>query len=257
MNRADTEEQRSVAASASAHGEARMQAINRQFYEPLWNDARLVMPDRFNTWPLVSSLVGGAQARLEIAPGLRPRLPLAGTQFIDFSAAAVRKLQSHGAQASVGRITALPFSSGCFGLVCAFDIVEHVDDDDLALAEIARVCAPGATLLLSAPLHSSQWTAFDDFVGHRRRYEPEALLGKLASHGFHLERSAIFGMQPRSSWLLDLGLWFLTHRRRRAMWVYNHLLMPLGLRFQKPLELVAGLPDTAGVDEVLMVCRKY
>jgi hypothetical protein len=63
-------------------------------------------------------------------------------------------------------------------------------------------------------------------------------------------------MQPRSPWLIDLGLWFLTHRRRRAMWVYNHIFMPLGLRFQKQLKLVSGLPDMTGVDELLLVCRK-
>src|SRR6478752_4084519 len=30
---------------------------NRRFYDPLWEDARLVDPERFNTWPLVSSLL--------------------------------------------------------------------------------------------------------------------------------------------------------------------------------------------------------
>jgi hypothetical protein len=32
--------------------------------------------------------------------------------------------------------------------------------------------------------------------------------------------------------------------------------MPLGVRFQKKLELVSGMIDTEGVDEVLLVCRK-
>ena len=30
---------------------------NRRFYDPLWRDAHLVEPERFNTWPLVCSLV--------------------------------------------------------------------------------------------------------------------------------------------------------------------------------------------------------
>ena len=56
---------------------------NQRFYDEVWTDARLVEPERFNTWPLVSELVAGASLRLEVAPGLRPRLPIAGTHFIE------------------------------------------------------------------------------------------------------------------------------------------------------------------------------
>ena len=63
-------------------------------------------------------------------------------------------------------------------------------------------------------------------------------------------------MQPKSSRLLDLGMWCLEHRREKAMWWYNHVFMPLGVRFQKKLSLVPGMVDTEGVDEVLLVCRK-
>jgi hypothetical protein len=61
---------------------------NRSFYDGLWSGARLVAPERFNTWPLVRSLLAPQQRRLEVAPGLRPRLPLAGTHFVDISAPA-------------------------------------------------------------------------------------------------------------------------------------------------------------------------
>jgi len=47
----------------------------------------------------------------------------------------------------------LPFASSSFGLVCALDIVEHVDDEDAALSEISRVAKASALLLLSVPLH--------------------------------------------------------------------------------------------------------
>jgi hypothetical protein len=63
-------------------------------------------------------------------------------------------------------------------------------------------------------------------------------------------------MQPRSSWLLDLAMWWLLHDRERAMWWYNRAFMQLGLRFQKPLQFTPGMIATEGVDEVLLVCRK-
>jgi SAM-dependent methyltransferase len=230
--------------------------INRQFYDPLWKDARLIEPQRFNTWPLVSALISGDQLRLEVAPGLRPRLPLEETRFVDMSGPAVEKLRARGADAMVGLASALPFPDEAFGLVCAFDIVEHVDDDDDVLSELSRVSAPNAALLLSVPLHPEHWSPFDDFVGHRRRYEPRGLLARLAEHGFSVEKSAVYGMRPKSSRLVDVGMWFLVHRRERAMWWYNRVFMPLSVRFQKKLEFSDGLIDDANVDEALLVCRK-
>jgi SAM-dependent methyltransferase len=229
---------------------------NRRFYDALWRDARLVQPERFNTWPLVHWLVAQSRRRLEVAPGLRPRLPLEGTQFVDISAPALGRLRERGADAIVGLVTSIPFPDNAFDLVCAFDIVEHVDDDNGALAELSRVAAPGAALLLSVPLHPSRWTAFDEFVGHRRRYAPEQLLGKLAEHGFSVEQSAAYGMQPRSSLLLDLGMWFLIHRREKAMWWYNRVLMPLGVRFQSKLAFAPGMVECEKIDEILLVCRR-
>jgi len=229
---------------------------NRRFYDGLWSGARLIEPQRFNTWPLVQSLLPSGGARLEVAPGLRPRLPIIGTQFVDISAPALTKLGSRGAHVTFGEVTALPFGTAVFDLVCALDIIEHVEDEDSALSELVRVARPGATLLLSTPLHPSMWTPFDDFVGHKRRYEPQRLADKLVQHHLRLERSAVFGMAPRSSRLLDFGMWWLAHHRERALWWYNHAFMPLGLRFQKALQLTAGMIATEGVDEVLLVCRR-
>ena len=228
---------------------------NRRFYDGLWRGAQLTEPQRFNTWPLVTQLIADATQRLEVAPGLRPRFPLQGTYFVDISAPALQRLQAGGANALQGHVTALPFPDATFDAVCALDIIEHVVDDESALAELARVTKPGAAILLSAPLHPASWTAFDDFVGHYRRYEPEHLLAKLRAHGLTLEHSAIYGMQPKSSRMLDVGMWFLIHRREQAMWWYNRTL-PLFVRFQKPLTLVQGLVGTAQVDEVLLLCRK-
>lgn len=236
--------------------EAKLLDTNRRFYDALWTDARLIAPERFNTWPLVSALAASAPRRLEVAPGLRPRLPLRGTSFADVSIPALAKLRASGGNGVVGLISALPFADAAFDLVCALDIIEHVADDDGALAELARVAAPGAALITSVPLHPSHWTAFDDFVGHHRRYESAHFEAMLQAHGFALERSAVYGMQPRSPHLVGLGSWFLVHQRARAMWWYNRVMMPLGVRFQRKLALASGMIDTDGVDEVLLVCRR-
>ena len=240
---------------AESRNDAELIRANRGFYESLWAQAKLIGPERFNTWPLLRELAAAAPRRLEVAPGLRPRLPLDGTCFVDLSHAALQRLRAHGANAVHGMIGALPCANGSFELICALDILEHVADDDSALAELARVATPGASVLLSVPLHPEAWTAFDDFVGHCRRYEPAQIITKPPRHGFTIDQNAVYGMQPKSSRMLDLGQWYLTHRRERAMWWYNRVFMPLGLRFQKPLRWRDGLGDTDGVDELLLRCR--
>jgi SAM-dependent methyltransferase len=229
---------------------------NLAFYDPLWEQSRLSSPERFNTWPLVRSLLTLPQSRLEVGPGLRPRLPLEGTAFVDASLPAVTKLCERGALAQIGLMSRLPFGDGAFNLVAALDVLEHVDDDDAALSELARVSAPRSTILLSAPLLPSRWSRFDELVGHRRRYQPEQLLSKLAGHGLSVTATAIYGMQPRSSWLLDFAVWALTHRRRRAIWWYDRVFLRLGALFQQRLKLVPGTMDLTEVDEVLLACRK-
>lgn len=244
-----------LALASQQKNAAKLTAINREFYESLWSQSKLIEPQCFNTWPLVQSIVKASERRLEIAPGMRPRLPLQDTLFIDLSVSAITALRQQGASTAIGLVTAIPCTDAVFDFVCAFDIVEHVEDDHLALSELARVCAAGAMLLMSVPLHPEHWNAFDDFVGHRRRYVPAELTAFLAAFGFVIERSAVYGMQPRSNWLLDLGTWYLTHRRERAMWWYNRVL-PFGLRFQNKLALKDGMIETDGVDEILLVCRK-
>jgi SAM-dependent methyltransferase len=48
---------------------------------------------------------------------------------------------------------ALPFGDGAFELVWASEVIEHVSDTGLWLAEIRRVLVPGGRLLVTTPAH--------------------------------------------------------------------------------------------------------
>lgn len=231
-------------------------AINRDFYNALWQRARVHRAEDFNTWPLIAGLLPTAPERLEIGPGLHPRVPIAGSFFVDLSAPAVDRLKGLGGSATLGEITALPFSAERFDLVVAFDVIEHVNDDARACRELCRVLKPGGRLVLSVPLHSAHWTEFDALVGHARRYDVPALRVLLAAHGLTVEQSATFGMRPRNPRLLSFGMrWLLEHRETAMRW-YNWILMPLGLKFQKRLNLVPGWIESAEADGMVLVCRR-
>lgn len=228
---------------------------NRSFYDALWSQTSPIRPERFNTWPLIAGLLPEAPMRLEIGPGMRPRLPVAGTHFIDLSAPVIKWLNTRGARAQPGDASVLPFEDDTFDLLCAFDVIEHVDDDLRVFSELNRVLKEDGLLIFSVPLHASSWNSFDEFVGHVRRYEPDHLTSILQSHNLVLEKSAVYGMQPASSRLLACGMWFLTNLRTSSLFWYNRVFMPLGLYYQKPLKFNTGLINTDGVDEIVLVCR--
>ncbi len=231
-------------------------AKNCEFYDAFWAKTYLTQPERFNTWPLISTLLPAAARRLEIGPGLRPRLPIAGTHFLDISPPVIARLNARGGIARCGEITSLPFPDGSFDLVIACDVVEHVENDRRVFAELTRVLKPEGRLIFSVPLHPAQWTAFDDYVGHARRYEPATLQELIASHGLVVEKSAVFGMQSNNPRLLRYAVRGLIRHHSAAVRWYNWLFFPLGILLQKRLRFANGLLDLTNVHEVLLVCRR-
>lgn len=229
---------------------------NSAFYDALWSQTYLTRPERFNTWPLITALLPAASRRLEIGPGLRPRLPIAGTHFIDISPPVIKQLNARGGIARKGEITELPFESDAFDLVTAFDVIEHVENDERVFTELTRVMKSAGRLIFSVPLHPNRWTTFDEYVGHARRYTPIALQELLERHGLEIEQSGVFGMQSNSPRLLDFAVQGLTRHHKIAVRCYNWLFFPLGLLLQRRLKIADGLIDVTKVDEILLICRR-
>lgn len=71
-----------------------------------------------------------------------------------------------------------------FDMVCAFEVLEHIEDDAAAVAQWAALLRPGGWLLLSVPAHQRRFGAWDEIVGHFRRYDPAAITALLADAGF-------------------------------------------------------------------------
>lgn len=88
-----------------------------------------------------------------------------------------------------GSALALPFASASFDVVAAFDVVEHCAPEADALAEVARVLAPGGRLLMSVPAYTWAWTSFDDLNHHHRRYTRRRASAAVAAAGLEVVRS--------------------------------------------------------------------
>ncbi len=69
----------------------------------------------------------------------------------------------------------LPFEEDAFDLVCAFDVIEHVEDDELAVSEMKRVCKKGGIICVTVPAFMFLWSAHDEVNHHYRRYTKKQL----------------------------------------------------------------------------------
>jgi SAM-dependent methyltransferase len=78
-----------------------------------------------------------------------------------------------------GDATRLPLADDSLDLVVAFDLLEHLHDDDAAVAEVRRVLKPTGTYLVAVPADPRLWSSHDEAVDHVRRYTREGLLDLL------------------------------------------------------------------------------
>jgi len=79
-----------------------------------------------------------------------------------------------------------------YDLIGAFDVIEHIDDDQAALASIARRLKPGGKLVVTVPAHQWMWSAHDVVNHHKRRYSKRALRALVQGSSLKLERSGYF-----------------------------------------------------------------
>lgn len=101
------------------------------------------------------------------------------------------------AQKALGKVTKgdvcqMPFADATFDLVLATDIVEHVDDDMRALAEIRRVLKPGAAAVITVPAFQFLWGLQDEVAHHKRRYRGREILERISASGLHCSNSFYF-----------------------------------------------------------------
>ena len=71
--------------------------------------------------------------------------------------------------------------------VCS-EVLEHVDDPALLLANAARFMAPGCRLVVTVP--GGPMSVFDTHIGHRRHFTPDSLRQTLESAGLVVTTAA-------------------------------------------------------------------
>lgn len=80
-----------------------------------------------------------------------------------------------------------------FDLVCAFEVLEHVEDDVAALTGWLRHLRPGGHVLLSVPVDRERFGPWDRRAGHYRRYDPEDIVTTMERAGLTSVETVVYG----------------------------------------------------------------
>lgn len=120
-----------------------------------------------------------------------------------------------------------------FDVIGSFDVLEHIDEDELVLSRLFAASRKG--IILTVPQHEWLWSSLDDLACHKRRYSRKELLRKVEAAGFRIERITSFVS-------LLLPLMFLSRLRKKDVSKLNYkdeLVLPYLL--DRCLELILML----------------
>jgi SAM-dependent methyltransferase len=177
---------------------------------------------------------GRPLAILDLGPGGGVNLPVL-REFgqvccLDLDRTSLQRCRAAGATGLRADATRPPLRRGSIDLLCALDVLEHLDDDGRALAAWAECLQPEGRLLLTVPAFGFLWGRQDVLAEHRRRYGRRQLRERLTAAGFELERLTFFNtllFPPVLAFRLALRP-FLSRAVRGGS--------DLGLRLPRPLE---------------------
>lgn len=71
-----------------------------------------------------------------------------------------------------------------FDLAIASEVLEHIDEDVMALKIIHNSLKKGGKIIITIPQHTSLWSEHDLFCKHKRRYERKEIIKKMRQAGF-------------------------------------------------------------------------
>lgn len=85
----------------------------------------------------------------------------------------------------------IPYSDE-FDVIGAFDVLEHIVDDDIVLRQVHAALKPRGFILLTVPQHAWLWSSVDEYACHVRRYSASDIHYRLKASGFQIIRSTSF-----------------------------------------------------------------
>lgn len=91
-----------------------------------------------------------------------------------------------------GYLPGVELADGAYDAIVMFDVLEHIPQDEAALAALRSKLAPGGRLMITVPANPWLWSNHDVQHHHHRRYTRDTLIGVLGRAGFTAQHTSYF-----------------------------------------------------------------
>ena len=119
-----------------------------------------------------------------------PEARLSGSEYLEEGLVYARQ-RVPGAEFTQMDARHIPYESE-LDAIGAFDVLEHIEEDETVLQQIFKALKPGGIVFITAPQHRWLWSAVDEYACHVRRYGANELHQKVCKAGFEIIRSTSF-----------------------------------------------------------------
>ena len=86
-----------------------------------------------------------------------------------------------------------PLPDSCVDGITCLNVLEHIDDDEAAMAEIYRILKPGGIAHLEVPSGPKLYDIYDEHLMHHRRYRLKDLMSMAQRHQFRVQQATHLG----------------------------------------------------------------
>lgn len=109
---------------------------------------------------------------------------------------------SHFFHPLCGDVIHLPYRNKSFDFLSMLDVIEHIKNDELVIAEICRVLKNNGLVVVTVPHRMKYYTHQDNLIGHYRRYEIKQIISKFAKSGLKcIDVFGVYGQIMRISYI--------------------------------------------------------
>jgi SAM-dependent methyltransferase len=144
-------------------------------------------------------------------------------------------------------LTSCPLPDRSFDGIVLLNVLEHIESDDAALVQVARILKPGGIAIIEVPAGPALYDVYDQLLFHHRRYSMRELLDKVARAGLQIVDKSHLGF------FLYPAFWIAKKRGRRYLNANEEVQKTVVSRsittarshplMHKIMELEAGLRD--------------
>lgn len=130
--------------------------------------------------------------------------------------------------------------SGSFDTVLMVNVLEHIEDDRAALANLFRILRPGGHLLVFVPALQGLMSELDIIHGHFRRYHKPDLKKKIGDAGGEVQHCRYFDLAGMMPWLILNKLMGSTAFNPKLVRFHDRAIVPLSRTIERLVPVPVG-----------------